>query len=62
MYENPMHCIIHYIHMGLDRGKPVFGGLRTTKAQTSLHITQSSQSFCHSLIGKYHVDLLQAKF
>ena len=26
------------LHMGLDARKPVFGGLRTTKAQTSLRI------------------------
>ena len=25
-------------YMGLDARKPVFGGLRTTKAQASLHI------------------------
>ena len=25
-------------YMGLDVRKPVFGGFRTTKAQTSLHI------------------------
>ena len=29
---------IHAIHMGLDARKPVFGGLRTTQAQTSLRI------------------------
>ena len=29
-------CAIY--EMGHDVGKPVFGGLRTTKAQTSLHI------------------------
>ena len=26
------------LHMSLDARKPVFGHLRTTKAQTSLHI------------------------
>ena len=31
--------ILHYTHhMGLDARKPVFGGLRTTQAQTSLRI------------------------
>ena len=28
----------NYPYMGLDARKPVFGGLRTTKAQTSLSI------------------------
>ena len=30
--------------------KPVFGGLRTTKASA-----QSGQRLCYSLIGKYHI-------
>ena len=40
---------IKYI-MGLDVRKPVFRGLRTTKA----HTAQSEQHLCYSLIGKYH--------
>ena len=35
----PLLCpFISLLHMGLDARKPVFGGLRTTQAQTSLHI------------------------
>ena len=46
--------------MGLDARKPVFGGLRTTQAQTDV---QSDQHLCYSLFGKYHyVNLLQVKF
>ena len=30
--------ILHRLHMGLIAKKPVLGGLRTTKAQTSLRI------------------------
>ena len=36
--------------MGLDARNPVFGGLRTTKGQTSLIST-----FVFSLIEKYHI-------
>ena len=34
------HCWKSHVvaHMGLDARKPVFGGLRTTQAQTSLRI------------------------
>ena len=35
-------------NMGLDVRKPVFRGLRKTKAQ-------SDQRLCNSLIGKYHI-------
>ena len=41
-------------YMGLVAKKPVFGGLQTTKAQTSLRIRQTDQRLCYSLIGKYH--------
>ena len=47
--------IILSIHMGLDARKAVFGGLLTTKAQTSLHIRQSDQPLCYSRFGKYHI-------
>ena len=33
----------------------VFGGLRTTKAQTSFAYVQSDQHLWYSLIGKYHI-------
>ena len=33
-----MHPALMWSYMGLDARKPVFGGLRTTKVQTSLHI------------------------
>ena len=40
-----------FIHdMGLNAREPVFGRLRTTKAQTSL----SDQRLCNSLIGKFN--------
>ena len=35
--DQTVHYLFH-IYMGLDASKPVFGGLRTTKAQISLHI------------------------
>ena len=35
--------------------KPVYGGLRTTQAQTSLRKGQSDQCLCYSLIGRYHI-------
>ena len=35
--------------MGLDARKPVFGGLRTKKAQ-------SDQRLCFSLFEKYHIE------
>ena len=45
--------MVHY--MGLDVRKPVFGGLRTTQAQTSLRIYQSNQHLCYLLFGKYRM-------
>ena len=44
------YCIC-VIYMGLNARKPAFGGVHTTKAQTSL----SDQRLCYSLIGKYHI-------
>ena len=38
-----------------DARKPVFCGLQTTKAQTSLPIFQSDQRLCYSCFGKYHI-------
>ena len=42
-------------YLGLDSRKPVFGGLRTTKAQTSCTSAQTDQRLCHSFFGKYHI-------
>ena len=39
---------LSFDHMGLDVRKPVFGGLRTTQAQ-------SDQRLCYSLIGMYYI-------
>ena len=56
--------IVYAIHeMGLIARKPVFWGLQTTKAQTSLRI----QAVClatllFSYCKVYYIDLLQAKF
>ena len=36
--ESPTICTRQHLQMGLDARKPVFGGLRTTKAQTRLGI------------------------
>ena len=49
--------------MGLDARKPVYGGLGTTNAQTSLRIRAAfDQRLYYSLIGKYHnLDLLQVE-
>ena len=41
--------------MSRDATKPVFEGLRTTQAQTTLGIAQSDQRLCYSLIGKFHI-------
>ena len=40
-------------HMGLVGRKPVFGGLQTTKAQTSLHISADQPAHPHSLISVF---------
>ena len=49
---------IDYQQLGLDARKPVFGVLRTTKAQTSLRIAQSDQRLCYLS----YLDLLWANF
>ena len=36
--EGLFHRLFDLYHLGLDVRKPVFGGLRTTQAQTSLRI------------------------
>ena len=49
-------------YMGLDARKPVFGGLGTTKAQTSLRFRADLSApllFAH---WKVYLNLLQAKF
>ena len=44
------------VHMGLDARKPVFGGLRTTQAQTSLCIrTVWSATLLLVFFWKYHM-------
>ena len=40
----------------LDARKPVFGGLRTTKAQTSLRIRADWSAPFYSLFGIYHIE------
>ena len=37
-------------NMGLNMRKAIFGGLRTTKAQTSLHFAQTDQRLCYSFL------------
>ena len=50
-------------HMGLGARKPVFGGLRTTKAQTSLRIRAVwSAPLLFAYWKVSYLDLLQAKF
>ena len=46
--------MLQLMYMGLDMRKPVFGGLRTTKVQTSTS-AQTDQRLCYSLIGKPHI-------
>ena len=49
--------------MGLDARKPVLGGWRTTKAQTSLRLrTVSSVHLLFAYWKVIYLDLLQAKF
>ena len=49
--------------MGLDARKPVFGGLQTTKSQTSLRIhTVRSAPLLFVYWKVLYLDLLQAKF
>ena len=49
-------------HMGIDARKPVFGGLRTTKAQTSLRICAVWSAPLLFTYWKVYLDLLQGKF
>ena len=58
-------CVLVWVnyHMGLDARKPVFGGLWTTKAQTSLHIRavwSVPLSFVYSKVS--YLDLLRTIF
>ena len=39
MIKSLQNCTGNRNHLGLDSRKPVFGGLRTTQAQTSLRIS-----------------------
>ena len=45
------HSPVPSTSLGLDARKPIFGGLRTTKAQTSLHFRQTDQRLCYSILG-----------
>ena len=50
-------------YLGLDARKPVFGGLRTTKAQTSRRIhADRSGPLLFAYWKTSYIDLLQAKF
>ena len=44
--------------MGLDARKPFIGGLRTTKAQTSLRICADQPAHSHRLISAFVIRLL----
>ena len=49
--------------MGLHTRKPVFGGLQTTKAQTSVRIRADwSAPLSFAFKKEPYLDLLQAKF
>ena len=45
-------------YMGLAVRKPFFSGLRTTKAQTSLHICADQPAHLRSLISAFVIRLL----
>ena len=51
------HCWKSHVaaHMGLGGRKPVFGGLRTTQAQTSLYIHAVWLALCYLFFGKYNM-------
>ena len=49
-------------YMGLDARKPVFGGLRTTQAQTSLSFRTDWSAPVLFAYWKVYLNLLQAKF
>ena len=56
-------CMYNYFIIGPRRDKTVFGGLRTTQAQTSLRIRavwSAPLLFAYSKVS--YLDLLQAKF
>ena len=54
--RNPKDRFRHIkAYMSLDAKKPVFGGLRTTKAQTSLRIRADWSALCYLLFGAYHI-------
>ena len=55
--------MIYLAYMGLDMRKPVFGCLRTTKAQTSLRIrTVWSAPLLFAFWKVLYVNFLQVKF
>ena len=45
--------LLFTLYTSLDERKPVFGGLQTTKVQTSLR--ESDQRLCYPLIEKCHI-------
>ena len=50
-------------YLGLDAWKPVFGGLGTTKAQTSLRVRPIwSSPLLFPFLKEWYLDLLQVKF
>ena len=52
-------------YMGRDVRKPIFGGLQTTKAQTSLRIRavwSAPLLFAYYKVSYMYIDLLRAKF
>ena len=55
--------ICHTDYFGIDARKPVFGDLRTTKAQTSLHIHADwSAPLLFAFWKVSYLNLLRAKF
>ena len=62
VYKNNIICLLGN-NMGLNARKPIFGGFRTAKAQTSLHIHADwSAPFLFSYWKVQYLDLVQAKF
>ena len=55
--ENPfgINGLITHGDMGLDARENVFGGLRTTKTQTSLRICAVGSAPLLLVFGKYHI-------
>ena len=66
MFDSAGYCEnVWAEYMGLDARKPVFGGLRTTQAQTSLRGRVRADLSAPLLIAYQdvsHLDLLRAKF